>query len=65
MLDVRLGEELSGPSSVLYPMRTGNTYQSTWTMAQGLSAFQHHEYMLFRYGEIRSLNTSLTCAVRA
>ena len=92
-LDLRLGEELISPNTILYPMRTGNTYQNTFTTrrqstntsrssssssssssggssssgsggsggsggssdgAAVVSVFEHHEYMLFRYGELRS-----------
>ena len=37
---------------ILYPMRTGNTFQETWTLKAdaGTSRFENHEYKLFRYG---------------
>ena len=59
-ITVRLSEELlcSGCSAkgcntcdantttkaILYPMRTGNTYAETWTLADGTSEIENHEY---------------------
>lgn len=63
VLQMVLGEELSAPNTVMYPMRTGNTYANTFTLRSGVSVFQHHEYMLFRYGELRFLNASVQCGV--
>ena len=57
-LDIRLSEELTGPHTILYPMRTGNKFQELWTLGPGpTSAFENHEYRLFRYGEITSADT--------
>ena len=72
-LQVTLGEELVGDRSVstdiLYPMRTGNRYRNVWTVsaspADGVTAFEHHEYMVFRYARIElapHYNSTATCA---
>tara|TARA_B110000090_G_scaffold145620_1_gene159843 strand:- start:26 stop:1000 length:975 start_codon:yes stop_codon:yes gene_type:complete len=54
-----MSEELVGEyqhsTTLLYPMRTGNTYRSVWTTANEeavVSRFEHHEYMEFRYVEV-------------
>ena len=66
-LDITQGEETvpGNPHQILYPMRTGNTFQQTWTLRQGNSTFENHEYSLFRYGEIRittrSWENTATC----
>lgn len=57
VIQVTLSEELVGnyktSTSLLYPMRTGNTYRSLWTTNSGAkSVFEHHEYMEFRYVEV-------------
>ena len=58
-LQVTLGEELTGNTTVLYPMRTGNNYRSTFVFEPTVSGAgrvaEHHEYMEFRYGEIALL----------
>jgi len=65
---VTLSEELvsNRTKELLYPMRTGNTYRSLWTARGGaVSVFEHHEYMLFRYAEVRvwdGYNSSATCS---
>jgi hypothetical protein len=58
-LQVTMSEELVGEyqhsTTLLYPMRTGNTYRSVWTTANEdavVSRFEHHEYMEFRYVEV-------------
>jgi alpha-L-rhamnosidase len=33
--------------------RTGNTYQETWSLQDGTSQIENHEYKLFRWGEIK------------
>lgn len=50
---VRLGEE-TYPNSTLpmYKMRTGNLYQSIWTLDNGTNELQAHEYVEFSRGEI-------------
>ena len=40
--------------AILFPMRTGNTYEEIWTMNEGVSVFENHEYKLFRYNPDRS-----------
>ena len=45
-------------AQVLYPMRTGNHYRMVWTTGSGTNAsggmvLENHEYMLFRYGELK------------
>lgn len=58
-IEVRLGEELSGPHSVMYKMRTGNLYQDFWTLpstSRTKIKFEHHEYKEWRYGEILATN---------
>jgi hypothetical protein len=53
---IRLGEELESDDgtnhTVRYSMRTGNHYESVWTMAKGPNNLEHHEYMEFRWGEL-------------
>ena len=34
------------------PMRTGNTYHEVWTLKDGVSSIENHEYKLFRWAEI-------------
>ena len=61
--------------TVKVPMRTGNIFENTWTASSSSSSpsssgklatktvvFEHHEYMLFRYGEltITGLNAPTT-----
>ena len=66
-LDITQGEETvpGAPHQILYPMRTGNTFQQTWTLQHGISEFENHEYSTFRYGEIkvstRSWENNATC----
>ncbi len=56
-LTVTMSEELEGDfrrsTTLLYPMRTGNKYRSVWTTTNGTSAFEHHEFMEFRYAAIQ------------
>jgi hypothetical protein len=52
-VQLRMGEELTGSNAVMEPMRTKNKYRMTWTLADGASSFEQHEYFLFRYGELR------------
>jgi hypothetical protein len=76
-LDIRMSEELASNDptnhSILYPMRTGNKYQMTWTPVGSngsfgsnqsddgsTSSFEQHEYYLFRYGELKLLTPSPT-----
>ena len=33
-------------------MRTGNTYHEIWTLKDGVSEIENHEYKLFRWAEI-------------
>ena len=33
-------------------MRTGNTYHEVWTLKDGVSSIENHEYKLFRWAEI-------------
>jgi hypothetical protein len=39
--------------AVLFPMRTNNKYEEVWTLKDGESKFENHEYKLFRWGEIK------------
>eukprot|EP00750_Incisomonas_marina_P028341 INCI666.2.p1 GENE.INCI666.2~~INCI666.2.p1 ORF type:complete len:697 (-),score=109.35 INCI666.2:60-2150(-) len=63
-LVLTLSEELASPNQkeILFPMRTGNQYLSLLTARLGsqstnaTSMFEHHEYKLFRYGELQVLD---------
>ena len=58
-LQLRLSEELVNESTILFPMRTGNQYESIWIGGNGTGyMMEHHEYMEFRYGELRILNAT-------
>lgn len=48
--------------AVLFPMRTNNKYEETWTLGDGVSTIENHEYKLFRYGEI-TLETNVSSIV--
>ena len=51
-VEVRLGEELAGENTVRHEMRTGNTYQETWTLKEGPQQLEHFGYRVFRYAEL-------------
>lgn len=53
-IEIRLSEELSAPETVLYKMRTGNTYQETWTLKEGRQVLENFGYRVFRYAEIHN-----------
>jgi alpha-L-rhamnosidase len=53
-IEIRQGEELSGPDTVRHAMRTGNTYQETWTLADGPQTLEQFGYRVFRYAEVRN-----------
>jgi len=54
---VRLGEEMTSwePPTVMYKMRTGNTYLNSWTLREGLQTVEQHEYLEFRYVEVQAV----------
>ena len=70
-LQVTLGEELVGDhktsTTILYPMRTGNTYRHVWTVGTGdapFATFENHEFMVFRYATVQlspTYNSTATC----
>jgi alpha-L-rhamnosidase len=51
-VEIRLGEELEAPHTVLHKMRTGNTYQESWTLKDGPQTLQHWGYRVFRHVEL-------------
>ncbi len=51
-VDIRLGQELIGPQTVLYNKRTGNTYQEVWTLRDGPQTLTNWGYRSFRYAEV-------------
>ena len=48
-VDVRFGEELSGPQTVRFAMSTGNTYQDRWTLKDGPQHLETWGMRVFRY----------------
>lgn len=51
-VEIRLGEELEAPQTVLHKMRTGNTYQEVWTLKDGPQTLENWGYRVFRYAEL-------------
>ena len=51
-VEIRLGEELSGPRTVRHEMRCNCLYQDFWTLRPGKQEIEHYDYRGFRYGEI-------------
>jgi alpha-L-rhamnosidase len=51
-VEIRVGEELSGPNAVDYTMRTGNTYRDVWTLRPGTQTLNLWGYRVFRYAEV-------------
>ena len=49
---LEMGEELSGSTTVLEPMRTKNNYSMVWTLAEGDNTLEQHEYFLFRWAQL-------------
>ena len=43
--------------AILFPMRTNNKYEEIWTLKDGVSEFENHEYKLFRYDLDRLVRT--------
>lgn len=62
VLDLRFGEELSAPQTVRYAMRTGNTYQDQWTLADGPQHLETWGMRVFRYAEVVGAPSGLTAA---
>eukprot|EP00039_Didymoeca_costata_P008725 m.115456 g.115456 ORF g.115456 m.115456 type:complete len:887 (-) comp14206_c1_seq1:419-3079(-) len=68
---VSLSEELTtakdGSTTVLVPMRTGNSFVDTWTLRKGIQVVTQHEYMEFRYAMVEGVqyglcdNNSMPC----
>ena len=52
VLDLRFGEELSGPETVRYAMRTGNNYQDRWRLKDGPQHLGTWGMRVFRYVEV-------------
>ncbi len=50
-VEMRVGEELSAPETVA-KMRTGNTYDESWTLKDGEQILENFGYRVFRYAEI-------------
>lgn len=64
-VEVRLGEELSGPDTVRYQLRGGNVYREVWTLRDGHQRLEHWGYRGFRYAElITDPSLDLSGAVR-
>lgn len=59
-VELRMGEELSGPNTVRYNMRTGNNYQEVWTLKKGQQTLENWGYKVFRYAEILNSPVELT-----
>ena len=57
-LQLKLSEEIVNETSILFPMRTGNRYESMWIGNGSSSSYlmEHHEYMEFRYGELKIID---------
>ncbi|SCL26379.1 Alpha-L-rhamnosidase N-terminal domain-containing protein [Micromonospora rhizosphaerae] len=51
-VEIRLGEELSGPDTVRYQLRGGNVYREVWTLRDGTQHLEHWGYRGFRYAEL-------------
>lgn len=51
-VELRLGEELSGPDTVRYQLRGGNVYREVWTLREGRQRLEHWGYRGFRYAEL-------------
>ncbi|MDD2630585.1 MAG: family 78 glycoside hydrolase catalytic domain, partial [Limnochordia bacterium] len=51
-VEIRLGEELTAPHTVMYQLRTGNMYQETWTLKDGPQTIEHWGMRVFRYAEV-------------
>lgn len=50
---VRMAEELAAPRAILWPMRTGNTFQSVFSLKDGAAnTLTQHEYDEWRYGSV-------------
>jgi alpha-L-rhamnosidase len=54
-VEVRLGEELSGPMTVRHATRTGVNYVETWTLREGPQLIENFGYRGFRYAELLNL----------
>ena len=52
VLEVRHGEELSGPDEVRYQMRAGCTYQEFASLSGGADLIEFYDYKGFRYMEV-------------
>jgi hypothetical protein len=52
VINVRLGEEISGTNTVKYQARTGVTYNDAWTLKAGSQTIENFGYRGFRFGEI-------------
>ena len=52
-VEVTVAEELTGPSEIMFPPRTGTKPRVSWTLDAGSApAAEHHEYLEFRYAEL-------------
>lgn len=52
VVEIRLGEELTGPDQVRYKLRANCLYQERWTLRDGVQTLEHYDYRAFRYGEV-------------
>lgn len=57
-IQVRLGEELSGPETVRHAARTAVTYAEKWTLRKGPQTLENFGYRGFRYGELLNMPDS-------
>ena len=60
VVELRFGEELSEPQTVRYAMRTGNTYQDKWTLADGPQHLETWGMRVFRYLEVLGAPPGMT-----
>lgn len=60
VVELRYGEELSGPQQVRSSMRTGNQYQDRWTLADGPQHLETWGMRVFRYLEVIGAPSGLT-----
>ncbi len=51
-IEIRLGEECSGPDEVRFQMRTQNCYQEIWKLGGEPAVLEHFGLRAFRYGEV-------------
>lgn len=58
-VEIRFGEELSGPQEVRFDMRTGNSYRDRWTLTDEPLRLETWGMRVFRYVEVLGAPTGL------